>query len=144
MRHAGGRPAGGILACVALCLLPGCGGAPPEPVAVKGKVVFEKKGVSWVRVTFWPQKMAVKPASAVCDLEGRFSLKCVPGNYKVTVIPIAQEETAPGIESGKAAADPARPKTPVVIAASYREASTTELTVEVPEGGKEDVVLRLK
>jgi hypothetical protein len=115
----------------------GCGKPQLKPVPVRGKVVGrEGKSVGAVTVIFWPEDTRKNQgAGAVCEADGSFYLECLPGNYKVTVSPIRP----------KGATQPPPPQGPnSAIPATYQNALTTTLNVQIPETGKDDVVLNLK
>jgi hypothetical protein len=129
----------------ALLLAPGGCSKAPDPVTVRGKVVQNKKAKSGVLVTFWPEDSRQKMASVVADDEGQFEIQCVPGKYKVTVIAAVRGAEAAAEAGGPAAAN--NPSAPARGAGSLspkaNDPTTTRLSVEVPPGGRSDVVLTL-
>jgi hypothetical protein len=132
------------MAC--LLLLAGCASkATPLPVvSVKGKVVCQGKAVPTVLVKFWPQHADIqkKPVETASDSKGEFALSCPAGVYRVTVMNIPVITSGPGLEEGTGGAKPAG--TPLVsVPARYGDRTVTPLTVEVPEGGKDQLVLTI-
>ena len=77
--------------------LGGCG-KPVAPVAVKGKVVYQSKGVGGAHLTFWPKNSREKQVDVFADAQGGFELECVPGVYKVTVLPGSRSGDPAGVE----------------------------------------------
>lgn len=143
-----GRGGGGRLpVCLAAVLvLAGCAGPPPEPpVAASGKLVgYRGKSAEGVVVSLWPQddpRGAVK--SALCKADGTFSLECVPGAYKVTVMPRKPvgKGAAPGPQGPGTA--PAPSGQDALIPEMYQSSVKTNLRVTVPAGGTGDLVVDL-
>jgi hypothetical protein len=138
---------GAVLAGMACLLLPGgCASkATPLPVvSVKGKIVCQGKAVPTVLVKFWPQHADVqkKPVETASGAMGEFVLSCPAGVYRVTVVNIPGITSAPGLEEKSGGAKPAG--TPVVsVPARYGDRMSTPWTVEVPEGGKDNLVLTI-
>jgi hypothetical protein len=134
------------LALAALLVASGCGGKPPPPplVTVNGKLVHKQEPVPLVLLTFVPTdpRSGVRPQAA-SQPDGTFTLQCPPGSYKVTLAPVPQAGAAP---PGDAAplADPAKPGRLRAIPAAYRDPDNTPLRVEVPDGGKDGVVLEVQ
>ena len=144
------RTRGAGLVLAAALLAPagaGCGkkDEPPAPVPVKGQVLDKAgKPLGNVIVLFFGRGPATKGLryDAAADKDGRFATACVPGPYKVTLVPVpSQHGAAPS--AGGVAAPPGTGGTSSIPAASRSE-NATPLTVDVPEGGKEDVQLPVR
>jgi hypothetical protein len=121
-----------------------CSKKPPLPVPVSGKVIRDGKGVAGMRVVFWPRDSNRRRVEAGTGADGEFSLECPPGAYVVTV--------GPASASGPPIADAGMPTTPESNRPNrtekspsapnrYQERQTSPLNVEVPAGGKNDVLL---
>lgn len=166
--------AGGAVAALLVgWLLPGCQKR-PEPVHIAGKV--QEEGAEAVPVAqailgFHPQDEINKEFSyqARTDSEGRFSLACIQGKYKVTVVllpkPIPKEEKSEKIDKFKQKEldlkkltepkkpgpgpnpnpkPPPEPDPDVLRFLNYRTPNTTPLSIEVPPEGKTDIFLLVK
>jgi hypothetical protein len=119
---------------------------PVAPVAVKGKVVYRGKGVGGAHLTFWPKNSREKQVDVFADPQGAFELECIPGAYKVTVLSGSRS----GDPSGADGAGPIDARNPAALPvggstlpANVQDAVRTPLSIEVPGGGMEDVVLKL-
>jgi hypothetical protein len=140
------------LACPALAflalagLLCGCTRNPPRappPVAVKGKILNQKKEpLALALVSFWPQQRTDPTTPEHYDggteKDGTFSLNCPPGEYKVTVTRLPTSATSGGLTAtpgGSLLKD---------VPPQYAEARDTPWTVNVPEGGTDSVLLTVK
>jgi|SRR6516162_66736 len=135
----------GATVLILVLLNTGCKDKPPEPVPVKGIVRYEDdKPVAEMILTFHPQDESNKNTrpEQVTNKEGKFSLMCVKGRYKITMVAPSKGQTGgyaggpgggilPGFEF------PDR----III---YKDAQKTPWLLDVPENGKEDVVLTVK
>jgi ubiquitin len=135
-----------VASVVALCVIAGCGvPKPPPPVSVAGKVLKQGKPLATVVVRFWPEdpqlQERIKPATATTGEDGQFHCKTPPGRYKVTLFAPPQANLDPQIESGAPKSPVPRKPTAASIPSGYQSAESTPLSVEVPPGGKEDLVL---
>jgi hypothetical protein len=124
----------------------GCAGKqPPTPVPVSGSVVNERnEPVSEVLLTFWAQgpRDPQQPESYRVPVgkDGTFSFQCPEGVYRVTLAPIPVRGSAGGLSSG-----PGPGATPLKdIAGKYQDREKTALRIDVPEGGTDKLVLRVK
>lgn len=125
-------------------LLAGCTSKPPTPVVqVKGKVVHQGKGVADVRLRFWPKDPKIQHVEALSGPNGEFALECAPGTYTVTVTP--SPDSPPPPDNSAPTGPPAGKSTgkdkSAHVPPRYQERQKTPLTVEVPPGGKDDLVL---
>jgi hypothetical protein len=117
-------------------LVAGCA-RQPKLAPVKGKVVDRAgKPIGAVTVIFWPEdSKSNRGAGAVCDADGSFFLECLPGNYKATISPIRPKgATTPPSPQGSESSIPTW----------YQNQLTTTLTVKVPEGGTDNIILQLQ
>jgi hypothetical protein len=125
--------------------LAGCSKEPSaKPVPVKGKLLSaDGQPVANMVLTFHPQEDANKTNSpqGVTDKDGAFHCDCLPGKYKVTVVPVPTRHGT--IAEGPA---PGRENLPesAMLFEEYRSPQTSSLEVTVPPEGKNDVELRLK
>jgi len=134
-----------VLSGLVAIALGGCG-KPVAPVAVKGKVVYQGKGVGGAHLTFWPKNSREKQVDVFADPQGGFELECVPGAYKVTVLPGSRSGDPAGVDGTgpiDARGPAARPGGESQLPAIMQDAVRTPLSVDVPAGGVEDVVLKL-
>jgi hypothetical protein len=128
----------GLLACAFL----GCKEAPPVPVVIKGKAQYDDgKPVAEMILTFHPQDESNKNTRPVqvTDKEGKFSVSCVKGRYKVTLAPMPKG-TAGGGPGGYVPG----PDYSSSINSLYRDQERTPWLIDVPETGKDNIVLTLK
>src|SRR5947209_4340381 len=135
---------GKVLAGIA-CLLPlaGCGTKSKSlpVVSVKGKIVCQGKAVPGVLIKFWPRQAdaQTRPVETVSSPAGEFSLSCPAGAYRVTVMNVPVSSSDPGLaERGGVAESVGSPA--VIVPDNYADRVETPLTVEVPEGGTDQVV----
>ena len=110
----------------------GCSKNPPPLVAASGKVQSNGKGVPNAVVQFIPD-LSKNPngcaAQATTDAEGAFSLKtpphgdgASPGWYRVTVVGYGDK---------------------LRFAKKYTQFDKTPFLIEIPQGGKRDVLLKV-
>lgn len=83
----------GLGSCMlALLFLTGCGGEPGTWVT--GSVTYEGKPADRAAITFRPLEMSGRPAA--CSVaDGRFTVRIIPGKYKIKVETMTTTETAP-------------------------------------------------
>lgn len=131
-----------------VCLLAlfayGCGGGGtggPELHPVKGKVTKGGAPAKNIVVTFVPEDPKMPRPSGAVDENGEFVLiatanqpGATAGPHKV-VLAFSAGEAAYGTDSK------GPPKAP--FEDSWLSAETSELTIDVPEGGKKDVLIEL-
>jgi hypothetical protein len=121
------------LAMIALLfVLSGCSKNSPPLVPVSGKVLSDGKGVPSVIVQFTPDPSKNPKgytAQASTGADGSFTLKtppygdgAQPGWYRVTVTGYGGKQN---------------------FSSKYTQFNKTPLVVEVPQGGKSDVVLKV-
>ena len=126
----------------------GCSRTPKEPAKVKveGKVLHDNHGVPWVLVFFYGQDGA-RVAEAATDNDGSFSLTCPPGNYRVALraVPAGAGQSPGGgaADAGSLIQAPDQ-KGLKQIPKSYLNAATSGWTVDIPEGGRDDIKLNVK
>jgi hypothetical protein len=129
------RLAGVAVGLALLGLGAGCGssdGGGPALVPATGKVTFKNEGLTAASIVFTPDAEKGnrgQMATAVLQQDGSFTMETypkgagvVPGAYKVSVI-----TRRPDAELEK-----------------YKDAKTTPLSVDVPEGGLKDKLFELK
>jgi hypothetical protein len=135
-----------LLAGILTLTLAGCGKPATPPVPVKGKVIHQGKAVAGAHVTFWPKNSREKQVDAFADSQGAFELECIPGAYKVTVLPGSRSGDPSGAE-GSGPIDSRAPAAPATggppLPKNVQDAVRTPLSVDVPAGGTDDVVLKL-
>jgi hypothetical protein len=119
----------------------GCKEKPPAMVPVNGKVV-DKSGKPLVEkvLTFHPQDESNKNTrpSALTNKEGGFSTTCAKGRYKITVA------TPPKGPPGGGPTGGFTPGVDVGKDNPYRDPQKTPLSIDVPETGKDNIVLTVK
>jgi hypothetical protein len=139
-------PGWGWCASLAVLSLAGCAAEPEPLVPVKG-MLKDRAGrpLANVVVTFHPQDEVNKKgklAAAVSARDGGFSTECLRGRYKITLaVPPGLGQPDPG---GGPAAAPSLTGAGTSIPQEYRDPKLTRLEVDVPAGGTEDLLLRLK
>jgi hypothetical protein len=132
------------LALVAVVLTAGCRKQPPQPVDIKGKAEkADGKPLAGVLLRFHAQEAASNQAALSCatQADGSFSTRGVPGNYKVTVGAIpTRVGGSPATGSVEGTGKTSLPDVPAI----YQSLTETPWDVTVDEGGKTDIVLKLK
>jgi len=134
---------------LAVALTQGCGSksegpAAAQTVTAKGTLTAGGKPLAHYRVTFVPDSNL--PASSTTDENGKFTLGtnspgdgAVAGRHKVTVVFVGPPDApTPDMENYKPL------KAPVEIPRKQQSAETTDLVVEVPAGGAEDLKIEIK
>lgn len=121
------------LVAVPLLIACGCSSGPPGLVPAAGKVEFGGKPVADASLAFIPdtaKNPQGRSASAQTDAQGAFKLQtaprgegALPGTYRVTV------NLYPGQK--------------IPFSPDYTRLDKTTLIVEIPQGGKSDLVLKL-
>jgi hypothetical protein len=110
-------------------------------VKVAGQLTLDGAEVTGAVVTFCPAGEGDSPVRTVTSRGGFFGLSCPPGRYKVTAEPLTKDNA---VGNGGPLPLPAPEDSPgaaAAIPAEYRDARTTPLAVEVPEGGRDGVAL---
>lgn len=138
---------------VALALVcTGCGPGQPtadivETVPVAGVLSYQGKPLEYHQVTCYPSG-GERPAAGIADASGRFTLGtngegdgAVAGTHQVAVTYVGPPNTDP--EAGMNDFSPPPPPK-VKIPAKYRNIKTSELQVEIPEGGIDDLKIDLQ
>ncbi len=124
----------------------------PKTFPSSGSVKFNGQPVAGATVVFAPDPGATPSsvaASAMTDASGNFSLQAypplkgaVPGKYKVT---ISKTEPAPPAPKGPNAHDAPPPPPPKsLIPENYADLGKSDLTADIPEGGRSDLHFDLK
>jgi hypothetical protein len=133
-----------LLAVAAACAAWGCSARPTEATkeTVEGQVTTQGRPVALVLVTFYPQDPAdPKRYDGPAAKDGKFSVSCPKGKYKVTLNPLPVGSGGDAGAGGLAGADR---NALSEVPASYRARGSTPLTVDVPDGGKKDVALEVR
>lgn len=151
------------IACIILSLLlaggTGCTGSSdkykqdrPAVVPAEGVITYKGQPVEGATVVFIPTTGS-HAASAYTDSSGRFSMAAfppdpgvVPGSYRVTVTKLNVSGGGGGSPTGFVHDDGFRPPVPAgsLVPAKYSDANMSDLTAEVPEGGKTDFTFDLQ
>jgi Carboxypeptidase regulatory-like domain len=142
----------GVVAAVNIV---GCGGGDdkeklkrPKVAPAQGVVTYKGAPVEGATVVFSPTAGSTA-ASAVTDSSGRFSMSAfqsdsgaVPGKYKVS---ITKKEQPPQSAQPAGGHDEPTPETAVksLIPEKYANAEASQLTADIPEGGKTDLTFEL-
>ncbi|HVJ68592.1 MAG TPA: hypothetical protein VM510_11430 [Caulifigura sp.] len=127
----------------------GCGSGSDGPAAArtvtaKGSLTSGGTPLAHYRVTFVPESNL--PAAATTDENGKFTLGtnspgdgAVAGRHKVAVVYVGPPDApTPDMDNYK----PLKP--PVAIPKKEQSAETTDLIVEIPAGGSEDLKIEIK
>jgi hypothetical protein len=134
-----------LLAVAVACAAWGCSGAKPTEATketVEGLVTAKGQPVGPLLVAFYPEDPAdPRRYDGAVQKDGRFSVSCPKGTYKVTLNPLPAGSGGDAAAGGLVGADPKALKE---IATAYRSRATTKLTVDVPDGGKKDVTLDVR
>lgn len=163
------HPGSVLLAGLTLSLFVGCGSDRPPIAEASGILTLDGEPVAEASVTILPVSEG-RPASAITDAEGRFSLQSYPdadgaivGDYKVSVIKIS----GPGAYALDGAAPPSegegeeddgsdglstiggddntqkKLETIYHVPQKYMDAATSGLTLTVPEDGTSELKIEL-
>lgn len=119
---------------------------PPKPVSISGKAQYANgKPITGMVLTFHPRDDSNKSNLPIAILEGqdgRFALSCLPGKYKITMVPIPTS----AVSMGGVELPPAGPigkgkDKQQMMLDNYRspESSPWEITV-LPDGNSEVVL----
>jgi hypothetical protein len=108
-------------------------------VKVAGQLTLDGAELNGAVVTFCPVDEGGARVRTVTSRGGYFRLNCSPGRYKVTAAPLTKDN-ATG-EDGPLPVAEDSPGAAAGIPPEYRDARTTPLEVEVPEGGSDAVLL---
>jgi hypothetical protein len=109
---------------------------------VRGKVTYRNKEAAQVEVGFWPKNKYAQMAQAITDAKGTFAVNVSPGTYKVTVMTLAVGSSNPIVGGGISGTAPAKGST--AVPTKYRDQQSTDIQIEVPEGGLKELNLVLK
>lgn len=122
---------------IMLCLMAaGCGSRPEPKVPLKGHVKDRAgKPLTGVMLTFYPDDPGAYTPSVIPEKDGGFRTTCTKGRYRVVVGLLPAGSGADGL------ADPSATRPAPAIPEDYRSKDTTPWVLDVPAGGKEDVVL---
>jgi hypothetical protein len=141
------------LLIVVLCCpgLSGCGSKVVDPVTVQGKCEHEKEAVAGVLIRFWPETDSGSSVEAFSAQDGSFRLECVPGVYKVSLLNAPARGKDPSLAKDGPAAVKTTPKEEtepssepsMEIPERYRSPITTPLKFEIPETGKDNLVIKI-
>jgi hypothetical protein len=126
-----------------LCLVVGLAGCSKSKgnQPVEGSVVDSSdQPVTGVAVAFWPAN-GKNPITAVVDQKGRFTLRCPPGEYKVTFTPLSDQSGPQRGFGPLPAADPSAK--PPSIPQSYKDPGLTTETATVGASGADDLKFKL-
>ncbi len=129
-----------VFLCLIACLI-GCGDSSgPRTVDAAGVVTLDGSPVEKAQVIFIDNNSS-NPASAMTDLQGRFSLSlngeksgAIPGNYKVQVSKTLLKSASSG--GADVTITYGLPK-------KYASVITSGLTCDVPDNGIKDIKLEL-
>lgn len=139
-----------ILAC-SLLSIAGCSEQPRsevfDTVSAGGTLTYQGKPLAGYLVSFQPAD-ASRTATGVTSAEGKFVLGtnepedgAVPGMHSVSVVWQPPEDDG----TGSIMDDPTKmPKAPIELPAKYASASTSGIQIEIPSGGKSDIVVELQ
>jgi hypothetical protein len=139
---------------VVLLLAVGCRQQPPSgPAVVKGRVEgADGKPLGKMILRFHALEQSTRPGtsirsdSALTQADGSFVCECLPGRYKVTLAALPGGTTGAAPAHGKEApaASSAGKHLPDNIPAMYASSAETPWEIEVPPGGKSDVLLKIR
>lgn len=128
------------LAFIALAII-GCSRG-PEIVPVSGKVLYNGEPLKYGGVMFQPE--AGQPARGVIQPDGTFVLTteskgdgATVGRNRVRVTCYEAQDPSAAASEGEAALGK------LLIPKKYTDIDTSEIEIEVPRGGKNDVVIEL-
>lgn len=150
-------PQRGILVLPIACLVAlvvGCSGSDkwskerPKTVPASGTVTYKGAPVEGATVVFVPDG-GKHAAAALTDSSGQFDASAfspqsgaVPGKYRVTVTKL---QPGPRISPDEHDIPPGKQVGPIhLLPRKYSETNTTDLRVEIPDGGKTDITFDLK
>jgi hypothetical protein len=131
-------------AMVLVGILAGCKDKSPEAASIKGKVQYaDGKPVMEMVLTFHPLDETNKNTRPVLftDKQGNFSGSGVKGRYKVTLAALPKGSVGGGAGGPSGGFTPGPETGPKTV---YQDPQKTPWLVDVPETGKEDIVLTVK
>jgi hypothetical protein len=122
----------------------------PDVVEASGTLTtYKGTPVEGATVVLVPQEKSGYAASGLTDSSGRFELSAfapdtgaVPGKYKMTVVKVEAPPAAAGPGGGHDDSETPPPRDLLPI--RYKDAATSDLTAEIPEGGTSDLTFDLK
>lgn len=128
-------------------LAAGCGKkAEPTPVPIKGRVEFgNARPATRLLLTLYPTEEANKrnkrDALLLGEKDGSFEGSCLPGHYKATLTAVPVQGGNPAAAGGvvRPGVTPSDPS--LQSLAPCTQVGTTPLEIDVPEGGKTDLLL---
>lgn len=152
-----------LVACAALFVSTGCGGAPQLDGLenYSGVITLDGEPLADASITLIPTTVGPRGAGAMSDAKGKFNFQTLqagdgvaPGEYKVTVTKThmeneytEEEQKIMNESGGKRHADvfPDRPEPTSVsdIPEYYGVADMSGLTLSLPEGGAKDLKIEL-
>jgi hypothetical protein len=135
-----------LAGALALCLAGGCGQQPAAPVAVAGRVVAsDGKPFPRLVLSFHPQDESNRrnmPSAVPNPADGKFSLTCLPGRYKVTLV--IERGPAGGVSEPSSKGGLVQPgAAPPQQYLRYQTVADTPWSIDVPASGMDDLVLTL-
>jgi hypothetical protein len=143
-----------IAAAIAIGLLvPGCGSGEdkwvkerPKTVPAKGVLTLDGKPLDAAQVVLVGAGEGASGGSGLSDAEGKFELSTfppakgiVPGSYRVMIVKSNVPETQ---DTSEEVYTPPATAT-ILVPVKYTTPDTSNLTIDVPESGKEDIKLEL-
>ena len=122
-----------LICCFLMVTLVGCGGyggAPPNQVSLKGKVLLpDGKAVPKGTILFEPEDIKIGQEVFSQIQNGNFELNIVPGKYRVAIEPPSKRQ--PGSKEGSP------------IPRMYQEPKTSKIETEVLNGTNPDFEVKL-
>ena len=130
-----------LLLCITVV---GCGGASDAPALVKvsGVVKFQGQPLPEATLTFYPAKGPVGVART--NANGEFQVRTngtlgtIVDTHKVTVAVSAEAAEAPPMDGNEMAV-----ANKSILPKKYADKETTDLQINIPDGGNESLVLEL-
>jgi hypothetical protein len=143
------RVIGVVVFGLAAIMLIGCNNTPPpKPVKITGKVQYANgKPVTGMVLTFNPREEINKndrPIFVLQGTDGRFEIECLPGKYKVTMVPIPSNPGSMGNIQLPPTKEPEKGKTSPqqMLLNNFRSPDTSPWEINIlPEGTLEQVLI---